>query len=94
MGGIRGVLTELSFQLVDARLQGNDQRLGGARCRSPEVRRQGQVGQFHGPGYTASPPAPQALGLQAALNAYLSSRFWAVSAGTRLAFWPLVLPGP
>jgi hypothetical protein len=36
-GGIRRVLVELGFQLVDALLQGQDQRLGSTRGRGLDV---------------------------------------------------------
>ena len=55
----RWVLPELGFQLADALVEGEDQRLGGAQGHGPDLRRQGQFGQFHELGYTASPPVLQ-----------------------------------
>ena len=52
-------LAQADFQVPDALLQGHHQRLGCARGRGPDLRRQGQDGQFHRPWYTASPLAVQ-----------------------------------
>jgi hypothetical protein len=54
------VLAEPSFQLTDALALGHGQRLGCARRRFPNLQRQRQVGQLHGPGYSPLPPTSQA----------------------------------
>src|SRR4051812_21506179 len=51
---IRGVLAQPGFQIADALLQGPDERLGGARGRGPDFRRQGRIGALRSRRYTAS----------------------------------------